>query len=181
MKELADGFKRFTTKADRKFYAGLIAGQHPHTMMISCSDSRIIPEHIFDAQPGEIFILRNVGNLARTEESSVRACIDYAVKHLKVKRLAVLAHNQCGAVKATENKEHLDTEGLKKWLEQEEYTGSDLEQAEKAQAVRQLGKLKEYKTVKEALETRNLELCALYFHLDPLSLEIFENGEWRNI
>lgn len=181
MKELADGFKRFAAKADRDFYADLVAGQRPHTMMISCSDSRIIPEHIFDAKPGEIFILRNVGNLARTEESSVRACIDYAVKHLKVKRIAVLGHNQCGAVKATENKEHLDTEGLIKWLEQEEYTGSDLEQAEKAQAVRQLEKLKEYKTVKETLEKRDLELCALYFHLDPLSLEIYENDEWRNI
>ena len=179
MKELADGFKRFAAKADRDLYSGLIAGQHPHTMMISCSDSRIIPEHIFDAKPGEIFILRNVGNLARTEESSVRACIDYALKHLKVKRIAVLAHNQCGAVKATENKEHLDTEGLKKWLEQEEYTGLDLEGAEKAQAVRQLAKLKEYQTVKEALEAGRLELCALYFHLDPISMETYEDGEWR--
>ncbi len=179
MKELAEGFKRFAAKADRDFYSGLIAGQHPHTMMISCSDSRIIPEHIFDAKPGEIFILRNVGNLARTEESSVRACIDYAVKHLKVKRIAVLAHNQCGAVKATENKEHLDTEGLKKWLEEEEYTGSDLEGAEKAQAVRQLAKLKEYPVVKEAYDAGRLELCTLYFHLDPLSIETYEDGDWR--
>ena len=181
MKELAEGFKRFAAKADRDFYADLVAGQRPHTMMISCSDSRIIPEHIFDAKPGEIFILRNVGNLARTEESSVRACIDYALKHLKVKRIAVLAHNQCGAVKATENKEHLDTEGLKKWLEQEEYAGPDLEGAEKAQAVRQLAKLKEYQTVKEALEAGRLELCALYFHLDPISMETYEDGEWRSL
>ncbi|NLD05341.1 MAG: carbonic anhydrase [Synergistaceae bacterium] len=181
MKELADGLNRFAVKADTDFYAGLVAGQSPHTMMISCSDSRIIPEYIFDAKPGEIFILRNVGNLARTEESSVRACIDYAIKHLKIKRLAMLAHNQCGAVKATEDKDHLDTEGLRKWLEQEKYTGSNLEEAEKAQAVRQLEKLKEYPTVKEALETRSLELCALYFHLYPISLETFENGEWRTV
>lgn len=180
MNELTEGFKRFAAKADQEFYSGLLAGQHPHTLMISCSDSRIIPEHIFDAKPGEIFILRNVGNLARTEESSVRACIDYAVKHLKVKRIAVLGHNQCGAVKATEDKEHLDTEGLKTWLEEEEYTGSDLEQAEKAQAVRQLAKLKEYPTVKEAFETGRLEFCALYFHLDPISIETYEDGEWRS-
>ncbi len=181
MKELAEGFSRFAAKADSKFYSSLIAGQHPHTMMISCSDSRIIPEHIFDAAPGELFMLRNVGNLARTEESSVRACIDYAVKHLKVKRIAVLAHNQCGAVKATEDKEHLDTEGLKKWLEQEEYTGSDLEHAEKAQAVRQLAKLSEYETVKDAVASGKLELCALYFHLDPISMETYEDGEWRSL
>lgn len=178
MNELTEGFKRFAAKADQEFYSGLVAGQHPHTLMISCSDSRMIPEHIFDAKPGEIFILRNVGNLARTEESSVRACIDYAVKHLKVKRIAVLGHNQCGAVKATEDKEHLDTEGLKTWLEEEEYTGSDLEQAEKAQAVRQLAKLKEYPTVKEAFEAGRLELCALYFHLAPISIETYEDGEW---
>ena len=181
MKELADGFRRFAAKADSKFYSSLIAGQHPHTMMISCSDSRIIPEHIFDAKPGEIFVLRNVGNLARTEESSVRACIDYAVKHLKVERTAVLAHNQCGAVKATEDKEHLDTEGLRKWLEQEEYTGSDLEEAEKAQAVRQLAKLREYPTVREATEAGRLELCAIYFHLEPISMETDRDGEWHLI
>ena len=181
MKELADGFRRFAAKADSKFYSSLIAGQHPHTMMISCSDSRIIPEHIFDAKPGEIFVLRNVGNLARTEESSVRACIDYAVKHLKVGRIAVLAHNQCGAVKATEDKEHLDTEGLRKWLEQEEYTGSDLEEAEKAQAVRQLAKLREYPTVREATEAGRLELCAFYFHLEPISMETYRDGEWHLI
>ncbi|MDD4160550.1 MAG: carbonic anhydrase [Synergistaceae bacterium] len=181
MKELKDGFKRFAAKADREFYAGLNSAQHPHTMIISCSDSRIIPEYIFDAKPGEIFVLRNVGNLARTEESSVRACIDYAVRHLKVKRLAVLAHNQCGAVKATEDKEHLDTEGLIKWLEKEEYTGDSLAEAEKAQAVRQLGKLMEYPAVKDAFETKKLEICAFYFNLDPISLEVFENGSWRNI
>ncbi len=179
MKEITEGFRRFAANADRKLYSTLTAGQHPHTMMISCSDSRIIPEQIFDAGPGEIFMLRNVGNLARTEESSVRSCIDYAVKHLKVKRIIVLAHNQCGAVKATEDKGHLDTEGLKTWLEQEEYTGSDLEQAEKAQALRQLSKLKKYPAVKEATEEERLELYALYFHLDPISMEIYEEGKWR--
>ena len=179
MLELKEGFKRFAAKADRDFYAGLVAGQHPHTLVICCSDSRIIPEYIFDAKPGEIFILRNVGNLARIEESSVQACIDYAVKHLKVRKIAILAHNQCGAVKATEHKEHLDTEGLKKWLEQEEYTGVDLEAAEKNQAVRQLVKLSEYTTVKDASKTGHLELCAFYFRLDPISLEIYEDGKWR--
>jgi len=181
MLELKEGFKRFAAKADNDFYAGLVAGQHPHTLVICCSDSRIIPEYIFDAKPGEIFILRNVGNLARIEESSVQACIDYAIKHLKVKKIAVLAHNQCGAVKATEHKEHLDTEGLKKWLEQEEYTGANLETAEKNQAVRQLVKLSEYTTVKEALKADNLELCSLYFRLNPISLEIYEEGKWRLI
>ncbi len=181
MKELAEGFKRFASKADRQLYGDLLAGQHPHTMMISCSDSRIIPEHIFDAGPGELFMLRNVGNLARIEESSVQACIDYAVKHLKVKRIALLAHNQCGAVKATANKGHLDTEGLRKWLEQEEYAGPDLEQAEKAQAVRQLTKLSEYKTVREVAASGELELCALYFRLDPISMETYEDGKWRSL
>ena len=179
MLELKEGFKRFAAKANNDFYAGLVAGQHPHTLVICCSDSRIIPEYIFDAKPGEIFILRNVGNLARIEESSVQACIDYAIKHLKVKKIAVLAHNQCGAVKATEHKEHLDTEGLKKWLEQEEYTGTDLEAAEKSQAVRQLVKLSEYTTVKDASKTGQLEQCAFYFRLDPISLEIYEDGKWR--
>ena len=77
---------------------------------------------------------------------------------------------------------NMELEGIsldKKWLEQEEYTGADLEQAEKAQAVRQLAKLSKYETVREALASGKLELCALYFRLDPISMETYEDGEWR--
>ena len=87
MKELIEGYKHFAATADKDFYSELTKGQKPHTLVISCSDSRIIPEEIFSAKPGEIFVLRNVGNLAKTDESSVQACIDYAVLHLGIKNI----------------------------------------------------------------------------------------------
>lgn len=179
MTELTEGFKRFAANADQEFYSGLVKGQQPHTLMISCSDSRIIPEQIFDAKPGEIFVLRNVGNLARIEESSVQSCIDYAVKHLGVKRIAVLGHNQCGAVKATEHKAHLDTDGLREWLKQEEFDGENLVCAEKAHAIRQLNKILAYPIVKKEVADGKLEVCTLYFSMNPVSMEIYEEGGWH--
>ena len=181
MKELIEGYKHFAATADKDFYSELTKGQKPHTLVISCSDSRIIPEEIFSAKPGEIFVLRNVGNLAKTDESSVQACIDYAVLHLGVKNIVVLGHSCCGAVKASEHKEHLDTSGLRSWLAEEEYLGDSTEAAEKAQALRQLDKLLNYPAVKEKIAADNLTLQTMYFGLSPLKMEVYREGEWREI
>lgn len=178
MKELTEGFRRFLEHADAEFYASLTAGQKPHTLIISCSDSRIIPEHIFDAAPGELFVLRNVGNLAKLNESSIQACVDYAVKHLHVKSVVVMGHSQCGAVSATEDKEHLDTPGLREWLSEEEFDGENSEAAAKAQTIRQLEKLKAYQTIKDAVDKNELSVCAMYFNMAPLTMEIYTTDGW---
>ena len=181
MKELIEGYKHFAATADKDFYSELTKGQKPHTLVISCSDSRIIPEEIFSAKPGEIFVLRNVGNLAKTDESSVQACIDYAVLHLGIKNIVVLGHSCCGAVKASEHKEHLDTSGLRSWLAEEEYRGDSTESAEKDQTLRQLDKLLKYPAVQEKIASGSLTLQAMYFALSPLKMEVYREGEWREI
>jgi carbonic anhydrase len=77
--------------------ARLAKGQKPHTIVLSCSDSRVPPEHVFDQALGEIFVIRVAGEAL---DSSVIASIEYAVEHLGSKLIVVMGHESCGAVKA---------------------------------------------------------------------------------
>lgn len=75
----------------------ILNGQKPFAIILTCSDSRVVPELIFDSGIGELFVIRVAGNIANT--SSI-ASIEYAVAHLNVKLIVVLAHQNCGAVTA---------------------------------------------------------------------------------
>jgi carbonic anhydrase len=76
----------------------LIKGQHPEVLVITCSDSRVVPEFIFNASLGDIFVIRTAGNVINEGEL---ATVEYAIEHLKVKRIIVLGHTHCGAVHAS--------------------------------------------------------------------------------
>lgn len=80
-------------------------GQAPETMIIACCDSRSAPETIFDVGPGELFVLRNVGNLVPPYEPdgefhSTSAALEFAVRSLKVKNIVVMGHGRCGGIRA---------------------------------------------------------------------------------
>ncbi len=76
----------------------LVKGQHPEVLVITCSDSRVVPEIIFNCSLGDIFVIRTAGNIINEGEL---ATVEYAIEHLKVKRIVVLGHTHCGAVHAT--------------------------------------------------------------------------------
>jgi carbonic anhydrase len=81
------------------------AGQSPEVMVIGCCDSRVSPEVIFDARPGELFVVRNVANIVPPYEPDghahgVSAALEFGVAALKVKHIVVLGHARCGGVKA---------------------------------------------------------------------------------
>ena len=77
-----------------------ISGQKPNVAVLTCSDSRVIPEYIFQREIGDIFTVRVAGNIAI--DSCVLASLEYAVTHLKIKLLIILGHTHCGAVAAAE-------------------------------------------------------------------------------
>jgi carbonic anhydrase len=95
---------RYTSESGR--YADLAReGQSPETMIVACCDSRSAPETIFDAGPGELFVLRNVGNLVPPFEPdgefhSTSAALEFAVQALKVKNIVVMGHGRCGGIRA---------------------------------------------------------------------------------
>lgn len=103
----------------------LASGQTPDAVVISCSDSRVIPELITSAGPGSLFVVRNVANLVpphTTGNTSVAAAVDYAIDHLRVHHLIVLGHYGCGGVKAVRDffadgaHAHEPKEALPTWL-----------------------------------------------------------------
>ena len=83
-------------------------GQNPTTMIIACCDSRAAPEMIFDAGPGELFVLRNVANLVPTYQPDggqhgTSAAIEFAVKALGIANVVIMGHGRCGGIKAALN------------------------------------------------------------------------------
>ena len=100
---LKEGNERFVNDKlngnlqDSSRRSGLLSGQEPYAILLSCADSRVVPELTFDTGLGEIFTVRVAGNIANT--SSI-ASIEYAVAHLGTKLIVVLGHQSCGAVTA---------------------------------------------------------------------------------
>jgi carbonic anhydrase len=105
---LVEGYETFLTgrfpSEHGRFRDLAEKGQRPKTMIIGCCDSRVSPEAIFDAGPGELFVLRNVANLIPPYEPDdhyhgASAALEYAVMALKVRHIVVLGHAQCGGVR----------------------------------------------------------------------------------
>ncbi len=106
---LLDGYRNFMSGryADaRDRYRQLAEnGQNPTTLVIACCDSRAAPELIFDAGPGELFVIRNVANMVPPYEPdghfhSTSAALEFAVQALKVKNIVVMGHGRCGGIRA---------------------------------------------------------------------------------
>ena len=105
---LIDGYRRFRStgwSAQRDRWAQLAEGQSPKVMIIACSDSRVDPAQIFDASPGEMFVVRNVANLVPPYERDgsyhgVSAALEFAVTQLQVEEIIVMGHGYCGGCAA---------------------------------------------------------------------------------
>ncbi len=99
---------------DKQFFEKLSKGQNPDFLYIGCSDSRATAEDLMGAQPGEVFVHRNIANVISNVDLNSMAVIDYAVTHLKVKHVVVCGHYFCGGVKAAMQSQDLGL--LNPWL-----------------------------------------------------------------
>lgn len=113
MKKLIDGFVRFRQEVYpgmQPLFQMLSGGQHPRALFITCSDSRIEPSLLTQADPGDLFICRNAGNIVPPwgdNVGGVSATIEYAVQALSVPHIIICGHSDCGAVKAMLHPEKL--------------------------------------------------------------------------
>jgi carbonic anhydrase len=116
--ELIEGYRRFRDSDwshERERWSELSEGQSPGVMILSCADSRVDPAQIFDARPGEIFVVRNIAALAPPYETSpgyhgVSAALEFAVAQLKVREILVMGHGLCGGCAAALTGQFDDTE-----------------------------------------------------------------------
>ncbi|HUE78530.1 MAG TPA: carbonic anhydrase [Sphingomicrobium sp.] len=130
LEQMIEGYRRFREtgwKRERERWSELAEGQSPKVMVLACSDSRVEPALIFDARPGEIFVVRNVANLAPPFETTggyhgVSAALEFAVTQLEVEELLVLGHGGCGGCAAAltgqfDDAEHGEGHFIAAWVE----------------------------------------------------------------
>ena len=129
MQKLVDGIHHFQATAftsEREFFERLAHGQSPETLFITCSDSRINPNLLTNTRPGELFILRNAGNIVPPHGAAnggEGATIEYAVAALGVRDIVVCGHSHCGAMKGLVAPEGLDElPAVRAWLGHAEAT-----------------------------------------------------------
>lgn len=161
-------------------------GQSPEVMIVSCCDSRVDPETIFSALPGELFVMRNVANLVPPFETSgtyhgVSAAIEFAVLNLRIKHLVVMGHAGCGGVKAAlDHGAAMQTESqfISKWMSMLEqarlkvlagHQGSsrtDMVQALEHEGIKtSLANLRTFPFLKEMEDKGRLALHGAYFDI----------------
>jgi carbonic anhydrase len=190
IEKFLEGNKRFIAedyKKDYDYYQKLAHGQSPTALWIGCSDSRVNPERVAGAKMGEIFVHRNIGNIAPENDLNLATVLEYAVKHLKVQDIVVYGHSNCGAMKALDKGAHGD-EFVPQWLKNAEGV------VEKADAVikspstpeqekermrlieyenikLQIEHLRSYNLVKEAEIEGRIALHGLYYDLETGELK----------
>ncbi len=190
---LRQGYEAFLTgdfRRERDTFCELAAkGQHPHSMVIGCCDSRVMPEEIFAAAPGEIFDLRNVANLVPAyapdqAHVSVWAAVEYAIETLKVRRIVILGHARCGGVRAFAAGAHKGESALSGWIgliapaaERMEPKGTDADYAERlarASLIHSLDNLRGHPEIARLEGAGALTLHAAYFDIESARLLILD-------
>jgi carbonic anhydrase len=168
-------------------------GQQPEAMVVCCCDSRVSPEVIFDAHPGELFVVRNIANLVPPYSPTgfthgVSAALEFAVQILKVKYIIVMGHSHCGGVRAfVEHRDRPDPgDFIDNWMSlitpaaKSLNDGSGLSQTdylarlERASVVATLGNLKSFPWIEKRVTDGQLQLLGAYFDVGSGGLEIYD-------
>jgi len=199
--KLIKGNKKFKDthfhKLEGKFDHLVEYGQSPDVLFIGCSDSRVVPDLIMDSKPGDMFILRNIGNFVPTYKNDndfhgSSAAIEYAVSVLNVRDIIICGHSHCGACeslyKDLSKETHLTH--VRKWLElgekAKEITLSKIEDKTNKEAIYRMTEKESIKTQLENLLTYpeilrkvnagQLDIHGWYYKIETGSIEYF-NGE----
>ena len=188
MDKLLDGVAKFQKNFHKyeEIFASLKDSQNPHTLFITCSDSRIDPNLITHSKPGELFILRNIANMVAPYKQAndfycTNSIIEYAVKVLEVENIVICGHSDCGGCKALyyDEEKLSKTPSVKKWLSLAEdvkkaVINLPLSKPQKAvlteqlNVVEQIKNLFTYPYVREKVQNGTLKVKGWYY--------VIENG-----
>jgi carbonic anhydrase len=195
---LRDGYAAFRSgrlSTEQSRYRDLAErGQAPATMVVGCCDSRVAPEAIFDAGPGELFVVRNVANLVPPyapdgSYHGVSAALEYAVTVLRVQHIVVLGHARCGGIQAYANNAP-PGDFIGKWISllgpaaaavrsHAEAPGSYLTQLELASLRASLANLQTFPFIRNACERGTLALHGAYFDVSSGELSALDQAAGR--
>jgi carbonic anhydrase len=194
MKDVIEGFLRFQKEAfpqRSKLFKKLASNQNPKTLFISCSDSRLVPELVTQREPGELFVIRNAGNIVPPfgpEPGGVSATVEYAVMALGVRDIVVCGHSDCGAMTAVANCQCLDhMPAVAHWLryadaakainEAEDHASdqSRVDGMVHQNVIAQLGNLRTHPCVALALAKGNITLHGWVYDIESGCIEAFDS------
>lgn len=161
-------------------------GQHPTTLFIGCSDSRLVPYLLTGTGPGELFLARNVGAFVPPYDGShghhgTAAAIEFAVLNLNVSRIVVCGHSHCGAIKAMYETVSPEAKNLERWLD----LGRDailpmqpspdvLRRTEQRAVVLQLERLMGYPMVRRRVEDGRITLHGWHYVIEEGQVYVFD-------
>lgn len=207
VQKLKEGYRKFLEgyyKENADKFSDLVEhGQHPKTLLISCSDSRVDPATILQTEPGEVFAVRNVGNLVPPCEKDshhhgVSSALEYGVKVLKVENIMIMGHAHCGAIQAAidteDDPEALGTDFVHHWIGMVHKTfqnpcccaesiksGNRIpEEVEKASIVNSMNNLMEFDFIQDRVDRGELKIYGLHFDIESASLTAYnrKTGEF---
>ena len=178
--DMIDRLRRFESAFPRfeDTWRRLVAdGQHPTTLFIGCSDSRLVPYLLMGCGPGELFLVRNVGNLIPPYDDSAShgtgAAIEFAVLNLKVRHIVVCGHSHCGAIRALYEPPPAEARHLNGWLTHARgailpvtLSPEALRRVEQRNVALQLEHLMTYPMVRREVEAGTLSLHGWHYVLE---------------
>ena|SRR5688572_25379912 len=187
---LIEGLRRYQREhlpQMREYFAKLASeGQKPSTLFIGCSDSRLVPNLLTDTGPGEIFMVRNVGNFVPpfqpdAEYHGTSAAIEFGITILGVTDVVVCGHSDCGAIRALYEPPNESTPHINKWLElgkpamvEGGPTPESLRRTEQRSIIAQLTRLLTFPMVKERVDAGKLALHGWYFVIETGDVQVLD-------
>lgn len=197
LKEYAEGnslFREYFQKNKASLLELVKNGQKPKALFIGCSDSRVIPDMMIQSDPGDLFVIRNVGNFVPpfspdNDFHATASGIEYAVSVLKVREIIICGHSHCGACAHLFNPLDEDPALIhtRKWLELGESakksallslgTSASTEQllrlTEKLSIIKQIENILSYPNVKERFENNKLSIHGWYYHVETGNIDYY--------
>jgi len=198
MKKLVNGivdFRKNTRPEYKEKFAKLALGQSPDTLFIACSDSRVVPNLFASTEPGDLFVIRNVGNLIpccgtdghSSADESEAAAIEFSITNLNIKDIIVCGHSECGAMHAIlDGRDHVTAPNLRAWLRHGEESLARLTENSKGisrvnqlsqqNVLQQMEHLKSYPLVEERLRKKQLRIHGWWFELSTADVYSFDQS-----
>lgn len=196
MKKLIQGivdFRKNLTEESRALFAKLALGQKPDTLFIACSDSRVVPNLFASTNPGDLFVLRNIGNLippviSSPPDSSASAILEFSIFSLKVSDIIVCGHSECGAMQAIVNGVDSQTcPHLQSWLKYGEESFNKVKkgfiinpslsihnQLSLVNVLQQMEHIRSYPFIRERLEKKVLRIHGWWFDIAQADVYCYE-------
>lgn len=188
--ELLQRLRRFHLDAfpqyREQFQSLVDDGQHPTTLFIGCSDSRLVPYLLTGAGPGELFLVRNVGAFVPPYDGShglhgTMAAVEFAVLSLKVERIIICGHTHCGAIRAAYEGVPDEARNLKAWLKLADEALLPVQSSPEARfrseqraVVLQLERLMDYPMVRRSVESGHLTLHGWHYVIEDGEIHVFD-------